>query len=520
MGTRLVSLFKSASIFFGVFLTTISAAIAQGQIVGALDGFATDNNGTPVQIGIASAIQRICPGLVGGVFGGLQNVLDAPDSPDKDLTLRCNELVLTAVDFNDPNASPSRSLGYTDPNDLLAALQQVTGEEIAAQNTMTVRASNSQFSNIAARLGALRLAAAGAGTTGPATAVNFDFDGININADAVGGPGAYLGGGAAAGESGSLKRAGFFINGSYNTGERDASALENGFDFDMFGVTAGFDYRFDSGVLGVSVGYDDFSSEFSPSSVVSGGDIEASGFSGSLFGLLDLGNFFIDGIATFGALDYDIDRILEYSSANNDPNCQCPDQNRTIVSASDGDHTSISVNAGWQWYANEWLIQPTIGLSVRNYKIDGYTEEDSLPTGGMTLRYGDQDIDSMQSVVGIQISKAINRDFGVLRPWFGVEWYHEFEDDQSTLDAKYAQEDVLAATANPALGFSSELGVGNCLSCFSLASEAPDTDFGVIGAGLSFVFPNFVQLLFYYEGLVGYEDLTSNAFTVNFRSQF
>jgi hypothetical protein len=48
----------------------------------------------------------------------------------------------------------------------------------------------------------------------------------------------------------------------------------------------------------------------------------------------------------------------------------------------------------------------------------------------------------------------------------------------------------------------------------------PDTDFGVIGAGLSFVFPNFVQLLFYYEGLVGYEDLSSNAFTINFRRQF
>jgi hypothetical protein len=29
-----------------------------------------------------------------------------------------------------------------------------------------------------------------------------------------------------------------------------------------------------------------------------------------------------------------------------------------------------------------------------------------------------------------------------------------------------------------------------------------------------------VQLLFYYEGLVGYQDLTSHAFTLNFRSQF
>ena len=286
----------------------------------------------------------------------------------------------------------------------------------------------------------------------------------------------------------------------------------------MFGATAGFDYRFDTGVLGVSVGYDDFSSEFQPSPVVAGGKVEAQGYSGSLFGLKEFGTLFIDTIATFGKLDYDIERILIYDSANTDPNCQCPNQNRTIISQSDGEHLSVSVNAGWQWYADAWLIQPTFGISYRNYKIDGYTVSDNAPTGGMELRYGDQDIDSLRSVLGIQLSRAINRDFGVLRPWFGAEWYHEFEDEQSILAAKYAREDELAQTADPSFGFSGSLT--NCLSCFSIASVAPDTDFGVVGAGLSMVFPNFVQLLFYYEGLVGYKDLTSHAFTINFRSQF
>jgi hypothetical protein len=85
------------------------------------------------------------------------------------------------------------------------------------------------------------------------------------------------------------------------------------------------------------------------------------------------------------------------------------------------------------------------------------------------------------------------------------------------MKAKYAQEDVLAA-ANPSLAFSRSLS--GCLSCFEISNVVPDTDFGVAGVGLSFVFPNFVQLLFYYEGLVGYKDLTSNSITINFRSQF
>jgi outer membrane autotransporter protein len=373
---------------------------------------------------------------------------------------------------------------------------------------MTARAANSQFSNIASRLGALRLAAAGAGTTGPTTAFNFDADGINL--------GSSLGGGASADDTG-LKRAGFFVNGNYNTGDRDASALEDGFDFDMFSATAGLDYRFDSFVIGISAGYDDFSSEFTPSAVVTGGEIEATGSSASLFALKEFGTFFIDGIATFGQLDYDINRILQYDSQNNDPTCQCPNQNRQLLSSTDGDHMSVSTTAGWAWYADEWLIQPTLGVSYRNYKIDGYTEQDTQANGGMELRYGDQDIDSVRSVLGLQVSRAVNRNFGVLRPWFGLEWYHEFEDEQNVLAAKFAQEDVLASTT-PGFGFSGSLT--GCLSCFTIASAEPDTDFGVVGAGLSFVFPNFVQLLFYYEGLVGYQDLTSHAFTLNFRSQF
>ena len=285
----------------------------------------------------------------------------------------------------------------------------------------------------------------------------------------------------------------------------------------MFGATSGFDYRFDTGVLGVSVGYDDFSSDFQPSAVVSGGEITASGFSGSLFGLKDFGNFFIDGIATFGTIDYDMSRILRYDAANPDPLCQCPSQDRTLLSETSGDHMQISASMGWQTFSNDWLIQPTLSVSFRNYKIDGYAERDTAPTGGMELRYGEQDIDSLQAIVGLQVSKAINRNFGVVRPWLGLEWYHEFEDDVNVLSAKYAQEDTLATTT-PGFGFSGSLT--GCLSCFKISSVAPDTDFGVVGAGLSFVYPNFVQLLFYYEGLVGYKDITSHAFTINFRSQF
>ena len=493
-------------------LATAAVCGPGALMAGPLDDLARAD-GTPVQIEIAEAITAICPALV-GTFGGLPDVLSAPDSERKDIALRCNELIGTAMDLS-VAGSAQRSLGYTQSSELLAALQQVTGEEIAAQNTMTVRAANSQFSNIAARLGALRLAAGGAGASGPASAFNFDIDGIGLGAATPGYPG-WLGGGASADDETGLRRGGMFVNGSYNTGDRDASALEDGFDFDVLTGTLGFDYRFDTGVIGASLGYDRFDADFETSALVSGGKVEATGTSASLFAMKEVGNFFIDGIATYGQLDYDIERIMSYASNNNDPDCQCPDQERTIVSASEGDHLTLSATAGWQIFRNAWLIQPTLGVSFRNYQIDGYVEQDSLANGGMELRFGDQEVDSLRSVLGLQVSRALNREFGVMRPWLTLEWYHEFEDEATTFAAKYAQEDALALAGNA--GFSGSLS--GCLSCFNVSSAEPDTDFGVVGAGLSFVFPNFVQFLVYYEGLVGYNDLTSHAITLNFRSQF
>jgi uncharacterized protein YhjY with autotransporter beta-barrel domain len=500
-------------------------AATQAVMAGPLDDFARANGGTPVQVGIATAVQTICPTLVAR-YGGIQNALAAPESSNKDITLRCNELISTSVDLTDPAAVTPRSLNYTDPDQLLAALQEVTSEETATQGTLTVRAANSQFSNIAARLGALRMAATGAGSTSPATAFNFDAGsllplggGASAEAQAAqdGNAGQRAEEGQVEAEVGTLDRWGFFFNGNFNSGDRDPSELEDGFDFDALGLTFGFDHRFDAGVLGVSVGYDDFDSEFEASSLVSGGDVAADGTSLSLFGMKEFGNFFIDGVVTYGDLSYDVERILRYPSGNLDPTCQCTPQDRLLTADPDASHHGISFTAGGQVFAGAWLFQPSFIASFRRYEIDEYVEQDTLATSGMELRFGEQTVDSLQSVLALHFSRSVNRSFGVLRPYFSLEWYHEFEDDQTTLQAKYAQEDVLAVT-DSALGFSSSLS--NCLSCFLISSELPDQDYGVAGAGLSFVFSNFKQLLFYYESLVGYDDLSSHSVTINFRRQF
>ena len=382
--------------------SVLAAAVLlqQAALAGPLDSFALNHGGTGVQQGIAGAIQTVCPQLV-ATFGGIANALAAPESAQKDITLRCNELISTATDLDNPNVRPARSLNYSTPEELLAALQQVTGEENASEGTLAVRAANSQFSNIAARLGALRMAATGAGSTAPATAFNLDL-----------GSAPALGGGASADDESpdggaNLSRGGFFLNGNLNTGNRDATSLEDGFDFNALSLTAGFDHRFDKGVLGVSIGYDSFDSDFKTSSLVSGGHVKADGASVSMFGMKDLGNFFIDGVVSFGSLSFDVQRLLRYDTANFDPDCQCTTQDRRLTSDPDATHYGVSFTAGGQVYTGKWLIEPSFVASFRRYNIDGYTENDSLANGGMALRFGDQTIDSLQSTLGVQFSRSI-----------------------------------------------------------------------------------------------------------------
>lgn len=132
----------------------------------------------------------------------------------------------------------------------------------------------------------------------------------------------------------------------------------------------------------------------------------------------------------------------------------------------------------------------------------------------MQLAFAEQDIDSMRANIGIQISNNVNTGFGSIRPTFSADWFHEFEDDPRSINAKYALEDELAGTGGFMTGFT------NCISCFSLVSEAPDTDYFVIGAGLAASYRNGVQAFLMLESLQGYDNLDATSLTIGLRGQF
>jgi outer membrane lipase/esterase len=485
------------------------AAAVHAQTAPPLTSFVSNpaNNASALQQQAGVAVQRMCTAL--GVDGGFRLT-----GAKQDLFLRCNEMVETARTVQGGQALFGRSLGYTNGNDLLATIQQTSGEELAAQGTLSTQVSSGQFANISGRLTALRLG--GASAAGHSRVAKFeDASPEQLLAQTVDLSGrAPLGGGAAADSQSSdsiESRVGWFIESSYGFGDHDQTESENQFDYDSVSVTTGADYNFGSSVLGFSVGYDSYQAEFDSATLVSGGDVEMEGVSGSLFGGYFGAGWTLNGIATYGSLKSDVTRRVEYASDNAACALGCG-ASRTLTGDPDGSYVALGVTLGYEFTVGGWDIAPSLSGSFRDVDIDGYDETDTFG-GGLALRYEEQSIESTRSIVSLGFARPISRSFGVLMPTLRLEWHHEFEDDPRAVRAKYVLEDITT-------GGSSPKDFACTISCFTMLTDEVDADFGVASLGLSTTFAQRMQFYVIYEALLGAANVSGNSIALGLRGQF
>jgi outer membrane autotransporter protein len=496
------------------------AAAQPARVVNAVETFLnaqSDPNLTNSNLGrSAIAINRACVMLA---------VNGAPTTAAVELSQRCGELVGTADRFNPGAAVGLPDLGYAQADELLAAFQQVNGEETQSTSNMSLNASNEQFSIVAGRLAALRGA-----TSASATSV------VGNNVDFMYG----FGGGAAADDGLAFGPWGWFVRGSYTTGDRDPtdpnllSGAENGFDFDQYGLTIGIDRASVSTVWGFALGFTNYEVDMQErttgsgiqTKVVDGGKIDSESYNGSFYyDYTAQNNVYFSALAGYGQQSFDMSRAFIYFGA--DPNAATVgDQTRLMTANPDGDSIGLSMTIGKMIDRGSWVIDPRLGLSFDRVNVDGFAEVDTgnvnagnpnSTVAAMQFAFNKQEFESIRTNLGIQFSNNINTSFGSVRPTFSADWYHEFRDDPRTIQAKYAVENDLAASG-AAGGWSG--GFGNCVSCFSLLSEAPDSDFYVVGAGVAAAYRGGFQMFLMLEGLLGYQNLNAYSATVGLRGQF
>jgi outer membrane lipase/esterase len=434
---------------------------------------------TPAQAAAAAANQEI--------YNTLVNQSDLTGA-ELELFLNAQELVHTANELQ--GSGPTSNSLSLDLEGLQGALQWNAQEESVTQGSMVSKALGGQNAALIGRLVALRSGATGVAINERSPKEMADYAGAGQNINFAG----QRGGAAGDGQPGGL---GIFLNGSQGWGDQDPTLNEDAFEYDSNDLTVGMDYHFGQNlILGTALGYSKMESDFDSAQSIVDGSVDADGFTLSAFGNYAIGNLYIDGIASYGMLDFDTVRKIKYPS--NNP--LIPPVNEQADGSTDSSQYNLAAGIGYNGSYQALSFEPYARVSYLNATIDGYTETNA---NVFNLKYQDQEIDSLISTLGLSTSYAISYQYGVLVPQLRAEWNHEFQNDSRNINSSYAG-------SGPA--------VANVF--ISTPTEDPDRDFFVVSAGLSAVFKNGLQAFVSYQTLLGYDNFTSNLVTAGGRLEF
>jgi outer membrane autotransporter protein len=461
----------------------------------------------PPQAAVGRAIEVLCPML-------------SPSAPGStgDLQIRCTELVGNAGN----------------PDAVRNPLLQMTSKEVSSQGSSVIETSTIQPSNLVTRMSELRRGATGVslmgialhdlGKTPPSAAVASLWPGQDrATLGDTGAPNTFpklatsfsgnssepmlaqglsAGAGSSAGAN-PFGRLGIFVNGTFSFGDHDTTSREAGYDFDVYGVTGGVDYRFtDNLVLGLAFGYTDIRDEYTSAR----GWTDADVYTFSAFGTYYVGRFYVDGIFSYAWNDFDSARNIVYAVPSTDrmgnPVPGTTMVNQTARSETDGAQYSFGLSGGYDFTARGFTFGPYGRLSYLKANIDAFQEriDNTNPGFGLALGINEQDVESLTWALGGQVSYALSTGFGVLVPQARFEWEHEFLDNQRTITARFVSDPL----RTPIL----------------LDTDDPDRDYFNLGAGLSAVFQRGVSAFVYYETALALRDVTAHQVAVGLRLAF
>lgn len=450
-------------------IATITAQVSGGQspsqseIDEAMQSIAQ----TPPQRAVAATISKICPAGVA----------------EPRLQEDCNVVVGAALESD----------GSTEQVQAAQALGQITADQASAPVNASQISVLNQMRNVGTRLAALRSGAAG-----------FSARGLSINLDGQSLPAGQIADalvrdilgrtGGAAGDGLTFGPWGFFVNGTINSGSKDATENVAGFDYDAWSVTLGADYRFrDNLVAGAALGYSKNDTDLD----ANGGNLDSDGFTLTLYGTYYLeSGLYLDGAVGYSWNDFEQRRNIRYDIGS-------VRVDQSAKSDFDGSQWSASFGGGYSFSRGALSFGPTARLEYVETKVDGFQERMSNPTadgGGWATRIDDQDVSSFTSQIGAEVSYAVSTSWGLLIPNLQVQWVHEFEDGSENVVGHFVQD--------------------TSRTKFSLPTDSFDPDYFNLQLGLSAQFANGRSGFLYYRKLVGYSDLDAYTIGAGVRMEF
>lgn len=394
-----------------------------------------------------------------------------------------------ACETADPGSSFADACATIAETDLTdAQISQVArafdAHELAAIPVASSEGGRIQSVNVGNRIAELRSGVTGSSISGIALAFNGELiDTGWLPMSAV--DEASSGGGG--GSSLLSERFGFFINGEVSLGDRKRRGKEAGYDFDSWGLTAGMDYRIDSGSFaGISIGYSEYDADLDrDGGSTSAETITIQGYGSHSF----TDDFYLDATLGYSMTDVSQRRVVDLSGIG--------DLTRSIARGStDARQYSASLTANYRLPLEmQWSVTPYAEFQYAWNDIDGFSERGSP----FALTFGDQDFESETIGLGFRATRAISFARGVLSPFLDGSYRYENDNDGYLMLPRVVE----------ASGFGPEIEI-----------NSPDRHFGRVDAGVSWVFLSGQQLFVSYSALVAESDTTRHSIFLGFRGEF
>jgi uncharacterized protein YhjY with autotransporter beta-barrel domain len=340
-------------------------------------------NGNPQWASTAAYIGSLCPNL----------------TPGTDLRLRC-----------------AAALGASAANPPLAttALHQITPQQVLAQSGVVDGAVMPATAAVASRLSAI----GHIGIGGPLASNNYRSIALASAGDTAG-----LGGASAARLQG-------YVNVVGGSGNRDTTAIDDGYSFDQKSITGGVDYRFsDKFTGGVSVSWGDTRTDFDANQ----GKMKSTAVVGTVYGLWTVNDRIqVSGLLSYGKIDFSNDRYMNYAES------AASTISRIAHGDTKGDQWEGTVTANYAMAATDgWSYGPSLSLSARSLDLDAYAETGAT---GLNLTYADQSTQSLQVAVGFDLAKAISTQTGVVSPYARIQGIYETKDNRRNIIVHYVDD--------------------------------------------------------------------------------
>ncbi|MFP4674279.1 MAG: autotransporter domain-containing protein [Opitutales bacterium] len=247
------------------------------------------------------------------------------------------------------------------------------------------------------------------------------------------------------GDNGDYRKWNGFVQAVVNDANISSTSSTVSGDSDNHGGLAGVDYRWSpSLVTGVALGYKDDEIDYSNQS---NADIETASIM-AYASWMAFDSFSVEGSVGYAQSDIETFRRTSIVGATSDARGD-----------TDADTFSASIGARYARNFGNVMFTPYTRLQWANVDVDGFDESGG---GALAATVSGYDVDSIQGVLGLQVASEVPVADYTLRPFFGAEYIHEFEDDGTFVDTVLNDQELRLKTDSPESDYG-RLSVGSAL---------------------------------------------------------